>query len=387
MKSIDEDVVESVVDTLKANRLFRYDCDTPEESATALLEKRFAEIMGVKYCIAMNSCSSSLFTSLLCTGVKPGDKVLIPAFTFIAVPSAVVHAGATPVLVEVTEDYVIDPDALEAAITDDTKHLLLSYMRGRVPDMARIVEICERRGVTLIEDSAHSLGVRYDDQRTGAFGAAGAFSAQSYKLIDGGEGGLLLNNDKDIAFKAMLYAGCYERNYRKHFGIDEDGEEFDQMVNQYPAYNFRMSNLSASALLPQIEKIEQRVERYNRNFEHMASILNRSEHIRIPKFSDKVRPAADSIQFFIKESLSMEQVERFQQEVVERGMKLAIFGLAHKNARCFWHWTFFEKQDMPKTRALLERTADMRLKLHLEPEDIEQMGKAIVDLLDEIANS
>ena len=384
MKSIDDSVIDSVVETLKDNRLFRYDCEKPEESATARLEKRFAEIIGTKYCVAMNSCSSALFTSLMATGVKPGDHVLIPAFTFIAVPSAVVHAGAKPVLVEVTDDYVIDPAELEKAITPNTKHLLLSYMRGRVPDLDAVMAICEKHGVTIIEDSAHSLGVTYGGKLTGNFGRAAAFSAQSYKMIDGGEGGLLVTDDKDVAFRSMLYAGCYERNWAKHFGIDDDSEYIDSMVNQLPAYNFRMSNLSAAALIPQIEQIDARVERYNSNYQRIVDILAQSDKIRLPNFSDKVRPAADSLQFYIKD-LPLDRIQRFQDRVAEKGIKLSIFGLAGKNARCFWHWTFFEKEDRPRTRELLKRTADMRLRLHFTPEDIDRMGNAIVETLDEIA--
>jgi dTDP-4-amino-4,6-dideoxygalactose transaminase len=385
MKSIDDSVIDSVVETLKNNRLFRYDCEKPEESPTARLEKRFAEIIGVKYCVAMNSCSSALFTSLVATGVKPGDKVLIPAFTFIAVPSAIVHAGGKPILVEVTDEYVIDPYDLEKKITPDTKHLLLSYMRGRVPDLDAIREICTKHDITIIEDSAHSLGVQWDGELTGRFGKTAAFSAQSYKMIDGGEGGLLVTNDKEVAFKAMLYAGCYERNWAKHFGIDDDAEYVDSMVNQLPAYNFRMSNLSAAALLPQIEQLDARVERYNSNYERLVKILAHSDYIRVPGFHPKTRPAADSIQFYLRD-LSLEQIKEFQDKVSEQGVKLSIFGLAGKNARCFWHWTFFEKQDCPKTRELLKRTADMRLRLHLEEADIDHMGKVIVDTLEAVAN-
>ena len=357
-------MISSVVETLKKNQLFRYDCEKPEESPTARLEKRVAEITGLKYCVAMNSCSSALFTALISTGLKPDHKVLIPAFTFIAVPSAIVHAGAQPILVEVTDEYVIDLDDLENKITPDTTHLLLSYMRGRVPDLDAVMEICARHNIVLIEDSAHSLGVLWDGKQTGRFGRAAAFSAQSYKMLDSGEGGLLVTNEKDVAFRAMLYAGCYERNWVKHFGIGDDVEYIDSMVNQLPAYNFRMSNLLAAALLPQIEQLDKRVALYNRNYDHLVSILKESNYIKIPGFHPKVRPAADSIQFHIT-NLSLEQIERFQNHALEKGVELSIFGLAAKNARCFWHWTFFEKQDCPKTRELLKRTVDMRLPLHL----------------------
>ena len=385
MRMIDESVIDSVVDTLKSNRLFRYDCERPEESATSLLEKRLCEVVGVRYAVAMNSCSSSLFVALVASGLKPGAKVLIPAFTFIAVPSSIVHAGAIPVLVEVTDDYVIDLDDLEAKITPETTHLLLSYMRGRVPDMDRVLEICTRRGVTLVEDSAHSLGVLWDGVQTGKLGVAGAYSAQSYKMVDGGEGGILVTDDKDVAYRSMLYAGCYEKNWAKHFVEADDGELIDAMVNSIPAYNFRMSNLSAAAILPQLDQIDARVERFNANFEAIASILRDSPHVRVPEFTPKVRPAADSIQFEML-GLSDEQMGLATKKLMAEGVKLGVFGMGSKNARCFWNWTFFERgEDCPKTRELLNRTADMRLRLHLSREDVETAGRKIVATLRDVA--
>ena len=382
MKTIDDSVINSVVQTLEQNRLFRYDCQNPYESPTATLERNFADIVGMNYCVAMNSCSSALYLSLLTSGVKPGDKVLMPAFTFIAVPGSIVHAGATPVLVEVTEDYVIDPDDLEKKITPDTKVLLLSYMRGRVPDLGRIMEICKRYGITLVEDAAHALGVRWDGEMTGRFGRSAAFSAQSYKMLDGGEGGLFVTNDREVAYQAMLYAGCYEQNWQKHFGID-DPTTIDSMVNQYPAFNFRMSNLSAAALIPQLERIEERVERFNRNYQLLVNIIGQSPHLRIPRFHEKVRPVCDSIQFYIKD-LGLDQIQNFQTRMEAKGQKLSIFGLTGKNARCFWHWTFFKNDGCPQTRQLLERTADMRLRLHLDCRQIERMGLDIIETLDEV---
>ena len=140
-RSLDEGIIASVVETLEQGRLFRYDCPSPSASPTALLEQAFAERLGVRYAVAVNSCSSGLFLTLLASGVGPGDEVLVPAFTFIAVPSAVVHAQARPVLVEMTDGYAVDPDDLERKITPRTKALLLSYMRGYVPDLDRVVEI------------------------------------------------------------------------------------------------------------------------------------------------------------------------------------------------------------------------------------------------------
>ena len=116
----DEETINSVLATLERGKLFRYDCENSEESETSLLEQEIAEFLGFKYALAVNSCSSALFLALITANIGHGDEVLIPAFTFIAVPSAVVHAGAVPKLVEVDEDFMIDCDDLERKISPKT---------------------------------------------------------------------------------------------------------------------------------------------------------------------------------------------------------------------------------------------------------------------------
>ncbi len=379
MKSIDDDVIQSVVATLKAGELFRYQggSDTP----TAKLESTFARALGVKHCLALNSCTSAIYVSLMSAGVKPGDGVLLPAFTFIAVPSAIVQAGASPVLVEVDENYVIDLDHLESSITEQTRFLLLSYMRGRVPDMDQVLEICKRHNIILIEDAAHSMGVKFDGKLTGKFGLAAAFSFQSYKLLDAGEGGLLVTDSDDIAARALIHSGCYEENFRKHDFDDAMMDQLSALANSIPTFNFRMSNLSAAALLPQVGKIDLRVEQYNKNYEALVAVLSQSDRLRIPCYGDKVEPACDSLQFYIDESVSDETILNLQTQCRAIGVPLNLFGFDKFNARCFWNWTFVGPQNLPRTQQLLRRTADVRLPLDMPAGQLEELGELVVAAL------
>jgi len=381
MKKINNDVVQSVVNVLHKERLFRYDCNQVEDSEVAVLEKKFSNYVGSTYGIAMNSCSSALFVSLLCAGIKQGDKVAIPAFTFIAVPSAIVHANAQPVLIEIDENYVLDLDDFENKIQEgDVKALMLSYMRGRVPDLDKVIHLCKKYNVILIEDSAHSLGVLWKGKQTGTLGLAGAYSAQSYKMIDGGEGGLMVTNNRNVAFKAMLYAGCYEANWKKHFGTEGAESELLKLANTLPAYNFRMSNLSAAVLLPQLEHVEKRVDRMNANYFKLAAILSVSKYIRIPKFTEGVRPAADSMQWeFI--GLSYQKIDEIKTELNEAGIKVEVF--TGGNARSFWNWTYFKQnEECLFTKDLVQRTADFRLSAYLTDSDIEVMGNKILEVIE-----
>jgi len=378
MKKINNEVVQSVINVLHKEKLFRYDCDDIEDSEVATLERDFSTYVGSTYSIAMNSCSSALFVSLLCAGVKQGDKVAMPAFTFIAVPSAIVHAGAQPVLVEVDENYVLDLDDFERKIQKGrVKALLLSYMRGRVPNLDKVLVLCEKYNVILLEDSAHSLGVLWKGKQTGTLGLSGAYSAQSYKMIDGGEGGLLVTNNKDVAFKAMLYSGCYESNWKKHFGTEESEVALSKLVNTLPAYNFRMSNLSAAVLLPQLKTVEDRVEKLNHNYSKLAAILTKSKYIRIPEFTEGVRPAADSIQWEFM-GLDFQKINTIKTKLYEKGIKIEVF--TGGNARSFWNWTYFEQhEDCLFTRDLIQRTADLRLNIGLTEGDIHFIGSTILE--------
>ncbi len=174
--------------------VYRYGRKAHRDSEAAVVESEFAALLGRKFALAVNSGGSAILLALLAAGVRPGDDVLLPAFTFTAVTSAVVLAGARPVFVDCRENYCVDPIDLEKKLLGGARFLLLSYMRGHVADLDRIIALCERQGVKLIEDCAHSLGTKWRGRQTGVFGVASCFSFQD-KLINAGEGGFVATDD------------------------------------------------------------------------------------------------------------------------------------------------------------------------------------------------
>ena len=140
---------------LQSGDLFRY--TAPEESPVALLEREFAALLGSKYALAVSSCSAALFLSLKALGLPRDARVMIPGFTFAAVPSAIIHADCVPVLCEVGENYRIDLGDFEAKL-DRVQAVIISHMRGHTSDMDAIMALCDARGIPVIEDAAHSLG-------------------------------------------------------------------------------------------------------------------------------------------------------------------------------------------------------------------------------------
>ena len=187
------------LELMQSGRLHRYNTAAGEVSDVALLEKEYAEYVGAQYCLGLSSCGSSIYVALKSVDVLPGAKILCNAFTLAPVPGAIENAGAVPVFVEITDDYLTDLEDLEnKAKQSGAKYFLLSHMRGHIVDMDRVMEICRDLGITLIEDCAHTVGCRWGAMFTGRFGKVGCYSSQTYKHINSGEGGLLVTDDDDV---------------------------------------------------------------------------------------------------------------------------------------------------------------------------------------------
>jgi dTDP-4-amino-4,6-dideoxygalactose transaminase len=290
--------------------------------------------------------------------------VMIPGFTFAAVPSSIVHAGLVPVLCEVGEDYRIDIADFSARLPE-VSAVIVSHMRGHTSDMDAIVTLCDSAGVPVIEDAAHSLGTTWNGRKIGTLGRIGCFSFQSYKLVNAGEGGILITDDPDLVARAVILSGAYEHAWRKHIGDNDPALEaaFARWQNKLPLYNLRMSNLSAAVIRPQIPLIDSRVVDGRRNHDHVAEAISRSPWIAVPDSLDPEERAPDSLQFNLVD-MTDEDVTSFVAAAAAQGVK--VFGLSKDNARAYWNWQFLpEMPDLPRTKAMLMRACDTRLPARL----------------------
>ncbi|NOX40817.1 MAG: aminotransferase class I/II-fold pyridoxal phosphate-dependent enzyme [Alphaproteobacteria bacterium] len=366
---------------LASGDLFRYTAALDQPGPVQRLEDEFATLMGAKYALALNSCSSAIFLSLQSVGVCPGDQVLIPGFTFAAVPSAVIHAGAQPILVDVGDNYRIDLADFEAKLSSQTAAVVISHMRGHTSDMDRIMALCDAAHVPVIEDAAHSLGTTWHDKKIGTIGKVGCFSFQSYKLVNGGEGGILITDDEDIIARAVIMSGAYEHNWQKHrLNINA----FAIHQNMLPLYNLRMNNLSAAVIRPQFAEIERRVNDGRANHDYVAAKLNMSPFIEVPKPLAPERRAPDSIQFNLVD-FTDDEAHRLMAVSKSNGMAISIFGLHADNARAFWNWKFIGNiPELPKTRAMLMRACDMRLPARLTRADLDRVVSGVLGSIKDV---
>lgn len=358
---------------LQSGDLFRY--TAAQDAPVTLLEQEFAAEMGTKYALAVSSCSAALFLSLKALDLPRDARVLIPGFTFAAVPSAVIHADCVPVLCEVGQNYRIDLTDFEARLDDNISAVIVSHMRGHTSDMDGIMALCDARDIPVVEDAAHSLGTTWKGQKIGTIGRVGCFSFQSYKLINAGEGGILVTDDAELVARAVIMSGAYEHNWKKHGHLTN---QFARWQNKLPLYNLRLSNLSAAIIRPQIAEIPRRVADGRRNHDRLAAALNQTPWLQVPDALNGEERAPDSIQFNLCD-VTDAQARAFVAEAAQLGVTVQLFGMSKDNARAFWNWEFLpEQRELPATRAMLMRACDVRLPARLSEAEVDAVAQALV---------
>ena len=375
--------VEAAVKLLESGYLFRYGEMGGEGNEAALLEEEFAALLGSKYCIGVNSGGSAIFLALKAAGVERGDKVLLNAFTLAPVPGALEHLGAEAVLVEIDPRLVIDIDDLRIkAEASGAKFLLMSHMRGHVADMDAVSEICDEFGIKMIEDCAHTMGATWNGKQTGRFGVAGAFSSQSYKQFNTGEGGLIVTDDEDLAARAILMSGSYML-YAQHSAAPSEAV-FDRWKGTCANHSMRMSALVAAILRPQLQLLNERNARWRKIHDRVASRLRTHQLLRLPERPEAEDYTPTSIQFFM-EGLTNSQIESIIADSTAHGVPVKFFGgsIPQGFTSRSPHWQYLPAQDLPRSEAILSTLCDIRLPLGLTDAQADTLAEVVIESLNE----
>lgn len=206
--------------------------------------------VGTQYGISTSSCTTALHLILSALGIKPGDEVIVPDFTFPATANVVLQIGATPILVDIDPvTFTLDPSAFETAITDRTRAVIPVHTFGLCADMRSINEIANRHGIYVIEDAACALGAEMDGNKAGNLGTVAAFSFHPRKIVTTGEGGMITTNDSVLAEKMRILSSHGGRRIDNVFVFEESG------------YNYRMSDINAAIGIVQMTKLDEIVAR------------------------------------------------------------------------------------------------------------------------------
>jgi dTDP-4-amino-4,6-dideoxygalactose transaminase len=249
----DDKVVQSVIKTTTS----RIWCRIQSKTGTVpTLEKKFADLIGIKFCVATGSGTQALHTSVEALGIGPGDEVITSPYTDPGTIASILSARALPVLADLDrESYQLDPDDVERRITENTKAIMPVHMMGQPCDIGRIMEIAKRHKLKVIEDAAQAHLAEYKGKKLGTIGDLGCFSFQSSKTIACGEGGAIIGNDEELMDK------CYTVH---NHGTSRRG--FTEVIG--PKY--RMNEFEAAVLLGQWDGVHERFERRNENAKHLT---------------------------------------------------------------------------------------------------------------------
>ena len=378
---IPEEAIERAVAVMRSGRLHRYNVADGEVPETVRLENEFAAYMGARFCLACTSGGYALQTALRAFGVSPGEPVLTNGFTLSPVPGAIEAAGGKAVLVEITEDLVIDlDDMVRKAQSSGARVLMLSHMRGHIVDMGALMDAADSLGIAVIEDCAHTMGARWGNKKSGAHGLAACFSTQTYKHINSGEGGFITSDDEELMARATILSGSYML-YGRHDAVP-DGEVFDRVRLETPNCSGRLDNLRAAILRPQLAELDSLVEEWNVRYRALESVLRSAPGVRLPERPEQEAYVGSSLQFRVS-GLGETGIRELVKTCNARGVELKWFGDSEPVAFTsrYDSWRYLEQQSLPVTDRVLASLLDMRIPLTFSVEDCRLIGRIITECL------
>ena len=347
---------------------------------TIAFEKQFAEYVGAKYCIGLNSCTAALHLSLAAKNIGPGDEVITTPLTFAASANTIVHVGATPVFADIDPDTgLIDPKEIEKKITKKTKAIVPVHYSGLAADLTKIGELCDSYNLFLSEDAAHAVETRYNGELIGHHPrGAVSYSFYATKNLACGEGGALVTDDEELAQKARVLschgmsAGAWNR-YGKGGSWRYDIEE--------PGYKYNMFDLQAALAKVQLERMDDMQRRrfevvkvYEEAFKDVPQLRLQ----KTPEYCDHSRHLY--ILRIVPEMLTISRDE-FIEELKARNVGVSVHFIALHTMSAYTKRFGFRPEDFPKAYAFSESEISLPLYSTLSVKDAEYVAAAVLDIV------
>ncbi|WP_207491752.1 DegT/DnrJ/EryC1/StrS family aminotransferase [Aridibaculum aurantiacum] len=386
-----------VNDVLETGILMRYGFDAQRQGnwKAKELEAEICNTFGAKHAQLVSSGTAALTTAMAALGIGAGDEVIMPAFTFVASFEAVLSVGAIPVLVDVDETLTLNPAAVKAAISPNTKCIMPVHMCGSMADMDALQAICKEHGLLLLEDACQSIGASYKGKKLGTIGDAGTFSFDFVKTITCGEGGVVMTNNEDTYIKC----DGYQDHGHDHLGVDRGAD-----LHPFVGYNFRISELHAAVGLAQIRKLDQFLEIQKKNHAHLKSILEQVPEITFRVVPD---PAGDSCTFISWFLPSAEITQAVVEELKAQGILGGNFYWYNNNWHYIRKWDHLRNPDFlnkqpeaivaqlkkytvdafPASDAVMGRCISTAISLLWTEEQVQEKGEKIVTAVKKVLAS
>lgn len=387
-----EEEKKEVLDVLETGVLFRYNHDELRNGhwKAKTFEKEFAEFHGVKYAHMCSSGTTADDISLASIGIGAGDHVIVPPFTYIAPVESILKIGAIPIFAEIDETLNLSPEGIKAAITPQTKAVMLIHMCGSMAKLAEIIDICKEHNLLLIEDTAQALGGTYKGKPLGSYGDVACFSFDFFKIITAGEGGCVITNNEAFYNNAHQYSD----HGHDHIG-DNRGAEKHPILGT----NYRISELHAAIGLAQFRKIDHILERQRANKKVLWETISKFSQIQMREIPDTEGDSATFISFFLpSEELAIQAEKAFAEE----GVGAAYW--YNNNFHYFKNWEHLHEMktpfklassdyetpqdyktlDLPKSNDLMSRMFSIQVRVTWTEEELNALCTKIENALNKV---
>lgn len=273
---IDEADIKAVTDVLQSDYL------TCGPKVTEL-EERLCRLTGAKYAVTCSNGTAALHIAAMAAGVSKGDELITTPITFAASANCGLYCGAAPVFADINPNtYNIDPKSVQEKITDKTKAVVAVDFTGQAVELDELLAMCREKGITLIEDGAHSIGTRYKNKMVGSIADMTTFSFHPVKTVTGGEGGAVLTNSKELYEKLVLYRAHGITRETELLEHESHGPWYYEQIDL--GYNYRLTDIQCALILSQLDKLplfqarrREIVERYNQAFSELPELFVQQE--------------------------------------------------------------------------------------------------------------
>jgi len=260
-------------------------------------EKKLANFVGVKYAVSLNSGTDALFLSLKAAGIGKGEEVITVSHTFVATISVIVQSKAKPILVDIRDDFLIDPDEIENKITKKTKAIIPVHLNGRVCQMDKIMKIAKKHNLIVIEDAAQALGARFKEKMAGSFGLTGCFSFYPAKILGAfGDGGAVVTNNRKIADKIRL--------------LRDHCQKTKTRIVCY-GFNSRLDNLQAAILNIKFKYLPKWIKRRREIARIYTRGLSKISEVKIPPAPNSDKNYFDIYQNYVIRAKKRNELRKF----------------------------------------------------------------------------
>lgn len=347
---------------------------------TIEFEKRFAEYVGAKYCVGVNSCTAALHLALMTQGIGPGDEVITTPLTFASSANTILHVGATPVFADIDpETGLIDPREIEKKITDKTRAVVPVHYAGLAADIGEIGRLCDRYGLFLSEDAAHAVETRYNGELIGHHPrGAVSYSFYATKNLACGEGGALVTDDEEVYKKACVLschgmsAGSWNR-YGKSGSWRYDIEE--------PGFKYNMFDIQAGLALAQLNRMDDMQRRRFEAVDVYEQAFRDVPQLRLQKTPDYCHHSRHLYILRIVPELLTISRDQFIEELKARNVGVSVHFIALHTMSAYTKRYGYKPEDFPKAYAFSESEISLPMYSTLGREKAQYVADAVLDVV------